>query len=1681
MLRKYIENSDLWADNQPEMDVTLESKPSYTTEGNLNWPPIKYILSKLILMYGADSISLTKGLAPSFMNSVRRQSPGDFEQHRFCKLQNLLRNLGLHDILLQLLEVPITDKTALTDEVIKLTKTNICAFCFNNPTNQASMSRYLERFLTEEPDDAMVYAAIIFKNPRICEGIESQHVRHFALCLQHKGPRFSWLCAMSSILCAAENPPRDLQDLIITELFPLKDSTLRILHDVRNLLGQFERIEHNEEFDEDCLWAAQPSPISHQLAAIHLFKQKLNYGHRAEFRRSCRVYLLFLENVYFDTDLNIKPMWSPNSQVWKLWEILIAEINEVPTRTSILFLWSYAKSHYFVNISDPEISFGKCLGDFAALALQNGSSVVVEADGGVFSFSKWSELKFASYYQALDHNQMIDKSSTLPQGTSTTVNGKDEVNCFGEALLKTTVRLQVGSTQFEKPISYPEHLTLQGPLVLENVLQLISSRLEMKMKHFFEGEKSMLISFICRPGRASRKCKRCQNGPLSSALYSSFVHHTRSFLRRGENERFIKMLKILKLTIYPEQPQSICAASQHNKSSNLSWSIGDEVDEFKKNFLLTRTLKDICDLVIHCITEHVNNDRVFNVSAEIAYRLLRRGGASVQEEFFRLLAYGTNNGEFFRAIFQRLHNAITQISFYNERSTVTFVPPSKCRIHALVSCLCKPHGRVLHAKELHSNTQEPLSLSRENYESLLIVLKLMRSLCAKQHAGFQDLLRVQRHNVTSYNLIEETQLLLICLARLTPFGVSMSSDHGASHAEQMPKHAQNLHTRPQCYSEAGTHDRFPTRAVECSNYFSIRDNPPASITLLKSRNLTQNVGYSKPQCQAIVNLLLLVVSCLLAFCQGPCSATQKFIATENPDALELIGKIVISSPKHLFEPTTEEETLRIKLKVLSCRLILALLEGGTDSQIYRRLRTLFSEPILIHCIREHYGYGTSNTSHSGDVRKAALEAGHLVYLIFRKLHLQARTQKNKLTTIHDAGNHTDYAIRNEWSNWNFTWNEKDYIKGRSQMHGSAATALQFYACKTGEIEIVGPNGTEKICFQIPPICEHLSVEIRIRMLANYPLDEHSSKVASLFDHLNEIYAEMLCQKTLSDQGWYRWLATNSQRLFDASFYTTVFINVLIAFYFPFETDWHQMRTVWILKHQLYLWPIIPGFCITSAYVTPQIPVYVTVAISTLSMLTYFGAKRTIFLLGLANMFSRTLSIYIMLERYRVLRQSQTSLITTNGSSRWDREEFQQMRSSRRKAGFGWHERSTVVSHDDYMGLVICRSFLQRGIQKINGFAVSFAQRLMTTNHGVQRNICLELLFLLLTYFGIEIHPFFHSIVLLDVINREETLTNVIRAVTKNGRSIMLTALLALVILYIYAVVGFLYFKDDFVLEVEHLGPHTYFHCDVASNSFATEEVFAPKDGNLTDCIYSSSVSEARKERHCDSLRMCILTTLHEGLRSGGGIADVLRRPSIREERFLFRTIYDLSFFVLVIIIILNVVFGVIVDTFAALRQERQHQEELVRNNCCVCGLQRGVFEKYGRSFGEHVEREHNIWQYVFFIIHLRLKPSTQYTGPESYVAKLIQQKDLKWIPRKCAMSLSSAETSQPQASSEYKQLVSQLAEVSQGLLQIKEDLHAIRDHHFKHQSEHARERLLFDLCEQTRRSNLNRSRSQYDL
>ena len=56
---------------------------------------------------------------------------------------------------------------------------------------------------------------------------------------------------------------------------------------------------------------------------------------------------------------------------------------------------------------------------------------------------------------------------------------------------------------------------------------------------------------------------------------------------------------------------------------------------------------------------------------------------------------------------------------------------------------------------------------------------------------------------------------------------------------------------------------------------------------------------------------------------------------------------------------------------------------------------------------------------------------------------------------------------------------------------------------------------------------------------------------------------------------------------------------------------------------------------------------------------------------------------------------------------------------------------------------------------------------------------------------------------------------------------------------------------------------------------------------------------------------------------------LMATPLFQEPLFAARVIYDLLFFFMVIIIVLNLIFGVIIDTFADLRSEKQKKEEKI--------------------------------------------------------------------------------------------------------------------------------------------------------
>jgi hypothetical protein len=279
------------------------------------------------------------------------------------------------------------------------------------------------------------------------------------------------------------------------------------------------------------------------------------------------------------------------------------------------------------------------------------------------------------------------------------------------------------------------------------------------------------------------------------------------------------------------------------------------------------------------------------------------------------------------------------------------------------------------------------------------------------------------------------------------------------------------------------------------------------------------------------------------------------------------------------------------------------------------------------------------------------------------------------------------------------------------------------------------------------------------------------------------------------------------------------------------------------------------------------------------------------------------------------------------------------------------------------------------------------------------------------------------------------LQNVIKAVTIPARSLMLTALVGMIVMYNYAFIAFYKFRPDFGDKV------------------------------------------------CTSIIDCTTTTIYQGMRSDIGSA--LNGVDPNSSNWYSRFAYDLSYFIIITTVLMNVIFGIILDTFGSLRDATSEREEYMNNTSFISCLDRSTIDKAvsdaistgiltnhssnggggpdgGDEGGDEGEGEghggdgsgdqnsdenttsddggadgnssdaksaesqaaylqkanliseikrtntsgfnyvedqcQNRWNYMNFLFYLFRKDSTEYSGPEDIVNNLVAKEDISWLP-----------------------------------------------------------------------------------
>ena len=211
--------------------------------------------------------------------------------------------------------------------------------------------------------------------------------------------------------------------------------------------------------------------------------------------------------------------------------------------------------------------------------------------------------------------------------------------------------------------------------------------------------------------------------------------------------------------------------------------------------------------------------------------------------------------------------------------------------------------------------------------------------------------------------------------------------------------------------------------------------------------------------------------------------------------------------------------------------------------------------------------------------------------------------------------------------------------------------------------------------------------------------------------------------------------------------------------------------------------------------------------------------------------------------------------------------------------------------------------------------------------------------------------FFFAAHLIDVAVGVPALRIILQAITHNGKQLVLTVMLLTIIVYIYTVIAFNFFRKFYVSEEE----------------------------------------EGEPDAKCHDMLTCFVFHLYKGVRAGGGIGDEIEPPDGDDYEYV-RILFDISFFFFIIVILLAIIQGFIIDAFGALRDQMQGVEDELENNCFICGIGKDYFDKVPHGFDIHVQKEHNLANYLFFVQYLIEKDENDYTGQETLVWDMYQNR-----------------------------------------------------------------------------------------
>ncbi|KAG8201575.1 hypothetical protein JTE90_011244 [Oedothorax gibbosus] len=1537
--------------------------------------------------------------------------------------QRLLRNMGAHAVILELLQIPYDKKEDIRmNELMRLAHEFLQHFCLDNHANQSLLHKYIDLFLNPGLLEAQTMRSIFMDNVSLCNELNDRVVQHFVHCIETHGRHVQYLKFLQTIVKAEGQYIRKGQDIVMQEMVNASEDVLVFYNDKTsfNHLVEMMRSER-QRMDE-------AGPLQYHINLVKLLAC-CTEGKNVFTEIKCHsllslddivqvvthpdclpevkeAYINFLSHCFIDTEVEMKEIYTSN-HIWTLFENFLLDMAMVCMATHDRKHADIQSENYITNsvmniittffnspFSDQSTTVQKQLlharvfwaqGLVTAIDLSDTHQpVFVRLLQGAF---RLSNCQWLTIHQRMNVESCIKTLSDIGKnrGIAIPVDLDTQVSAMfnKNAMISKHTRAWLSAARTPRPIPTSTNVFRNDRSIIE-----------------VQSELSVLVDVLHRPellfplGTEARK--KCENGGFISKLIS----HTERLLEEKEEKLCIKVLQTLKemMSLDPDYGEKGEALRQtllvryfgkiHSKRDSIvngkqpshpPTAIPGGGPHNPGGQILTRAEMTLAEVQCHLDEEGASNlvvelimknpsNAIFLESVELGIALLEGGNPVIQKSMLLKLTSGNISEKFFKVFYDKMKDAQQEIKATVTVNTVELTNRPGDEKENAGKEVGKDGRRIKNIK------QNGLVMTEELKEQLEDAAQATSKAYAHvRNLGNQGAAVASENDLINLGQGAHTH---VALEEILAEKAEKAKDAEENKLPQEVVVMQPILRFLQLLCENHNYDlqNFLRNQNNKNNYNLVSETLMFLDCICGST--TGGLGllglYINEHNVALVDQTL---ETLTEYCQGPCHENQNCIAVHESNGIDIIIALILNDINPLGKKRMD---LVLELKNNASKLLLAIMESRGDSENAERILYNMSPKQLVEvaCNAYHQEGEDEEDEESEEVQESddgvsPKEVGHNIYILCHQL---AQHNKELATML-----------------------KPNLADPESKMN----QALQYYASHTAQIEIVRHDRTmEQIVFPVPQICEFLTRESKMEVYYKAERDEQGSKVSDFFGRTDDLYNEMKWQKKLRGQPLLYWVSRHMSMWSTIAFNLAVLVNIIVAIFYPFpdftgKIDPRISGLIWtVMFASLAAVVTVPGTTVIRAFVFSSI----------LRMIYSGGLQPTLWILGTVNVVITAVHLVSIMGNHGTFTKSFRQILT----------DFE------------------LLYHMVY--LVFC-------------------------------------------ILGLCYHPFFYSVLLLDVVYQEETLKNVIKSVTRNGRSIILTAVLALILVYLFSIIGYLFFRDDFLMEVDSRSdnklpvigvegisdepfqvPTTQEdHCPANDSScpHRIENIYSPNlqnssqtNGNMsvevTDLTSEDEDDDGTAtERACDSLLMCIVTTLNKGLRNGGGIGDVLRAPSSKEPLFVARVIYDLLFFFVVIIIVLNLIFGVIIDTFADLRSEKQNKEEILKNTCFICGLDRASFDNKTVSFEEHIRCEHNMWHYLYFIVLVIVKDPTEFTGPESYVASMIKDHNLDWFPRMRAMSLAADEAEGEQ--NEIRTLQVQLESTQKLVSTLSHQLSELRD------------------------------------